>query len=340
MAAVAVENITEDREFKKIERPRIEFKRLPLDLAEKIDSLFNVKNCLIEVNPGNVLMTPKYEDLGERILDMKIRPDDVWMVSYPRTGSTWAQEMVWCIGNDLDFEKAKILAQLRTPIVEFTSIVGNEKGELKNIFGDSVEQVNNMPSPRYIKSHLPMGLLPLGINTVKPKLVYIARNPKDMCVSYYHYCKLIHDFSGSFDDFCELFISGRAPIGPIWSHILGFWRLRNEPNVLFLTYEYMKRDQEGAIRRTADFLGKTLSDKDVERLAEHLSFGKMKKNASVNCEGFIACKNGPEFLETTDLRTIRKGEVGDWKNFMSPEMVSRFDRWTEDNLRGTGLSFN
>jgi hypothetical protein len=33
-------------------------------------------------------------------------------------GSTWLQEMVWCIGNDLDFEGAKILQQLRTPLLE------------------------------------------------------------------------------------------------------------------------------------------------------------------------------------------------------------------------------
>jgi len=34
-------------------------------------------------------------------------------------GSTWAQEMVWCICNDLDFVKAKsMIGQLRTPLLE------------------------------------------------------------------------------------------------------------------------------------------------------------------------------------------------------------------------------
>lgn len=34
-------------------------------------------------------------------------------------GSTWAQEMVWCICNDLDYAKAKsMIGQLRTPLLE------------------------------------------------------------------------------------------------------------------------------------------------------------------------------------------------------------------------------
>lgn len=51
-------------------------------------------------------------------------------------------------------------------------------------------------------------------------------------------------------------------------------------------------------------------------------------------------KNGPDFLQATELRFIRKGEVGDWKNHMTPEMAARFDAWIEENLRGTGLSLN
>jgi hypothetical protein len=42
------------------------------------------------------------------------------------------------------------------------------------------------------------------------QVVYIARNPKDMCVSYYYYCTLVHNMKGSFEDFCELFLKGRG----------------------------------------------------------------------------------------------------------------------------------
>ena len=64
----------------------ITYEPLDGDVAERIDNLFGHKNCLIEVNPGKVLMPPRYEEIGDRIRSLDVRPDDVWVVSYPRTG--------------------------------------------------------------------------------------------------------------------------------------------------------------------------------------------------------------------------------------------------------------
>ncbi|KDR09671.1 hypothetical protein L798_00767, partial [Zootermopsis nevadensis] len=188
----------------------LSYARLEGDDARKLDRMFNRQMCLIEVNPGRLLLPPKYEELGDRIRAMEVRTSDVWVISYPRTGSTWVQEMVWCIGNDLDFEKAKTLQQFRTPLLELTALMAHDDGEWMDELGNSVDLVESMQSPRFIKSHLIWELLPVEIDTVKPKVVYIARNPKDMCVSYYHYCKLVHNMKGSFEDFCELFLKGRG----------------------------------------------------------------------------------------------------------------------------------
>ncbi|KAL0276598.1 UNVERIFIED_CONTAM: hypothetical protein PYX00_004141 [Menopon gallinae] len=86
---------------------RITYERIEGEDADKLDELFGVKDCLIEVNPGHVLLPPDFQEIGQRIVDLEVREDDVWLVSYPRTGSTWTQEMIWCIGNNLDFEGAK-----------------------------------------------------------------------------------------------------------------------------------------------------------------------------------------------------------------------------------------
>lgn len=39
----------------------------------------------------------------------------------------------------------------------------------KNL-GDSIENITNMPRPRYIKSHLPWDLLPKQLHEKKPKV--------------------------------------------------------------------------------------------------------------------------------------------------------------------------
>lgn len=95
--------------------------------------------------------------------------------------------------------------------------------------GDSVENITKMPRPRYIKTHLPWDLLPRQFHEKKPKvmtqhieknrdyslrnidfctlqIIYVTRNPKDICVSYYYYCQTFHGMNGSFDDFAKLML--------------------------------------------------------------------------------------------------------------------------------------
>jgi Asp-tRNA(Asn)/Glu-tRNA(Gln) amidotransferase C subunit len=64
----------------------IKYEELEEKFASRMEAIFQVKEPLIEVNPGRVLLPPKYRDLGQRIRDLRVRPDDVWMLAYPRTG--------------------------------------------------------------------------------------------------------------------------------------------------------------------------------------------------------------------------------------------------------------
>lgn len=56
------------------------------NVGEKLDSFFQRKNCFIEVNPGHVIMPKKYQDISEEVINSDVRSDDIWMISYPRTG--------------------------------------------------------------------------------------------------------------------------------------------------------------------------------------------------------------------------------------------------------------
>lgn len=113
--------------------------------------------------------------------------------------------------------------------------------------------------------------------------------------------------------------------------------MRNEPNVLFLNYEEMKKDFGSVIRKTAAFLGKSLTEEQVESLKDYLSVESMKRNRAVNYEGI------KEFVEETLERGlpegefIREGQSGGGSNKMGPEMSKRFDEWTRKKIAGTGL---
>lgn len=101
----------------------------------------------------------------------------------------------------------------------------------------------------------------------------------------------------------------------------------------------MKHDLPTVVRRTAKFLNKTMSDEQVDKLCDHLSFNNMKTNRAVNLEAILEKSYGKSYLEGTDLRFIRKGMIGDWKNYMSDDLSRRFDEWADQHLKGTELSF-
>ena len=64
-------------------------------------------------------------------------------------------------------------------------------------------------SKRFIKTHLPMKLMPKNIKEVGAKVVYVARNPKDVVVSYYHFSKTFpgFKFTGDFETFLNYFMN-------------------------------------------------------------------------------------------------------------------------------------
>lgn len=59
--------------------------------------------------PGYHFMHANLQNCAEKVKEFKVREDDVWVVSFPKCGTTWTQEMVWQICNNLDFEKGNTI---------------------------------------------------------------------------------------------------------------------------------------------------------------------------------------------------------------------------------------
>ncbi|XP_034659949.1 luciferin sulfotransferase [Drosophila subobscura] len=310
------------------------YRELDADIVRRTNAVFPAQNCFVEVLPDQLIIPRKYVELGESIRSLPVYEDDVWMVSYPRTGSTWAQEMVWLLGHELDYVAAEQDIRMRSPLLELSALFSTDHHEMvAQAFGNTVELVRNLPRPRYARSHLSWQLLPEQFDEVKPRIVYTARNPKDLCVSYFHYCKLLHGISGDFEQFVELFLGGHTPMGSYWKHVLPFWKRSNDENVLFIKYEDMITDLPAVVRRCGRFLNAPhlLNESSMKRICEHLTFDKMRQNKAVNLE---------KVLPGAASKFIRNGKIGDWRNHMSDAMSERFDAWSEQHIRGSGLRFD
>ena len=89
------------------------------------------------------------------------------------------------------------------------------------------------------------------------------------------------------------------------------------------------QDSPGAIQKIAKFIGKELPPEIVERIANQTSFNAMKKDEKVNYSWINGIKG--DF--------IRKGEVGDWKNYFTEEQNKRLDSLYTEKIAGSGLEF-
>lgn len=168
-----------------------------------------------------------------------------------------------------------------------------------------------------------MALLPDQLWTIKPKIIYVARNPADTAVSFFHHQQGLDSYRGEINNFSQLFMDGIVEHGPYQNHVREFWKIRNEKNILFLTYEEMKENLPAAIQKTCKFLGKTISDEEIQRMENHLSFDRMKKNNERHIP--------PEQLINM-FRFYRKGKVGASKEELSQEILDKFSKWTKKEV--------
>jgi hypothetical protein len=126
----------------------------------------------------------------------------------------------------------------------------------------------------------------------KAKYIYVARNPWDCCVSYYNFQLRRSKFFGlssptyRFEDFVKAFVDGDLAWGSWFESIPDWYRKRDLPNVLFITYEEMKEGLEQSVLLIAAFLGSFYhseclkNDREVlEKVVKHCEFEYMRKCA-------------------------------------------------------------
>uniref|UniRef100_A0ACB8EW28 Sulfotransferase 1C2 n=1 Tax=Sphaerodactylus townsendi TaxID=933632 RepID=A0ACB8EW28_9SAUR len=137
-----------------------------------------------------------------RIQSFQAKPDDLLICTYPKAGTTWIQEIVDMIQQEGDLEKCqRAPVHQRHPFIEWA----------RPPQPSGVEQADAMPSPRTLKTHLPVKLLPRSFWEQKCKFLYVARNAKDCMVSYFHFqrmSKVVPD-PGTWPEYFETFMAGK-----------------------------------------------------------------------------------------------------------------------------------
>ncbi|GMH01813.1 hypothetical protein Nepgr_003652 [Nepenthes gracilis] len=267
------------------------------------------------------------------------RPTDILLATTPKSGTTWLKAILYATANrtrhHANSQTHPLLTHNPHELVPFL--------ELKVYSdGDRVPDISSLPPPRLFSTHLPVHSLPESVKDSEDcKLVYLCRNPKDTFISLWHFTNNLRPQNlGSLPlvEAFERFCRGVSLYGPFWDHVLGYWResLEKPRKVFFLKYEDMNDRPAFHLRRLAEFLGCPFSVGEetagvVEQIVELCSFDKLS-TLEVNRSGRLS--SGEE-----NKAFFRKGKVGDSANYLTREMIERFDSISEEKFLGCGLRF-
>ncbi|MEM7533999.1 MAG: sulfotransferase domain-containing protein [Chloroflexota bacterium] len=256
------------------------------------------------------------------------RPDDVLIATFPRSGTIWTRQLVHLLSNGDETD-----AQGFSETIPFLDPIGDELATLI-----AFEQ---RQSPRYFCSHRRLSLMPgydAHTDRLSGRYIYVVRNPKDCAVSYYHFSKKswLIEYTGTWDHYCELFFAGLVPWGSYFDHVSEWWQASQRfDNILFIHYEEMKRDLASVVTRLADWLDIDATPQVIERVLDGADFGKMGNNPQTNMHEFYNKSD-----TTNGSPHMRKGTVGDWRNYFTEEQSARFDEMAQDRLASIGLGLD
>jgi hypothetical protein len=197
-------------------------------------------------------------------LEFEVRADDVFVSSYPRSGTTLTQWVLYRLAHDTE-EQPHHLTQV-SPWFERSLAIG----EL------TAASLDRFPSPRVFKSHLPRKWLPDGA-----RYVYVERDVRDVLVSYFHFYRAYLGFGGTLDEFYDRFMSGRVQYGSWFDHVAGWRAHAGDAEVYIVHYEDLLRDRRGSVERLAEFLGWERDEAWLTRVVEESSFESMKQRESL-----------------------------------------------------------
>jgi hypothetical protein len=242
--------------------------------------------------------------LGKRIAGraLTVFPNDIFLVSYLRSGSTWARFLV---GNFLYQDKTVSFTNLNQliPVID-----GHPDHRLRRL-------------PRVLKSHE-------CFDPRYPRVVYFVRDPRDVAVSFYFYNLKVRELPEGYplDDFVDRFLSGRTVdyadrLGSWEDHVLSWIRLRRGRNTFCLVrYEDLLTDPGRELARMASLFGVDPAPERIQRATTLSSAENMRSLETKEWRRWGTTKGTRE-----DIPFVREAKSGGWRKHLSENAVRKIE---------------
>ena len=258
--------------------------------------------------------------------DYAARAGDVFACAWFKSGTTWLLQMTVQIAfrGAADFDDVHA-------VVPWPDSPPPLKPYIVPLEEDSPRR-RSPTGQRVIKTHLAFGSVPYS-----PDARYIAlvRDPKDACVSAYRFLgsMVLGPLAPSVKTWVDCFLDKDFNVVSWAAHLHSYWQERPRPNLLFLTYEEMKRDAHGAVRRIAEFMGVDLTPSELAEVVKRSSFAYMKEHESRFNPGHVV-----PWGEAGGYM-MRRGERGSSSELLTAELERRIDDACRARLVELGCDF-
>ncbi|KAL5803647.1 hypothetical protein ACOSQ4_031952 [Xanthoceras sorbifolium] len=223
----------------------------------------------------------------EKLLDFQNKEDQQLLLTLPRVKSWDFPYLYQCQGfwSTSMFLRGIISLQKHFQ-AKYTDIILATFP--KSVYGiNQFSILEDLHTPRTLATHLPYASLPPFIISSGCRIVYLCRTPLDQFISHWHFAPKIQDQEMTepilLDDAFEMLCQGVQCYGPIWEHVLGYWKasLEKPDKILFLKYEDLQEDIISCLKKLANFLGFPFTDEEetrgvIEEISKFSSFDNMK----------------------------------------------------------------
>jgi len=262
----------------------------------------------------------------------RYRPDDIVIVTWAKSGTTWMQQIV---------------GQLVCGAPDHLGPIGDSPWldmrifPLEQVLADLEAQTHR----RFIKTHCPIDAL---VCSPQAKYIYVGRDARDVVWSAYnHHVGFTQDALDAFNhtpgrvgppmvpptvDVREYYLHFLAHDGSLpgfveefWDHVQGWWNVRWSPNVLFVHFNNLKADLEGEARRIAAFLEIDIAAEQWPAIVEHCSFDYMRRE-------FKKIELLEKFFKGGGETFIHKGTNGRWRDVLSVREIEQCDEQAAQHL--------
>lgn len=214
-----------------------------------------------------------------------LNPEDAFIVSYPRSGTTWLRFLM--------FEALTGTSPAFGHIREAVASI-NKHHEASTVLGRM---------GRLIQSH---EIYSPGDHRV----VYAVRDARSVALSEYQWQRRLGLDPGSLDSFIHDFARGRSNPWGAWDEHVGFW-LDSEPaqngHLHLIKFEDLRRDTLGSLRAALAFLGEQRSDDELQGAIDNNAVDRMRQKEDE------ARQRGWRASTKKDIRFVNEGRVGGWR---------------------------